>query len=307
MGLVSRKVASSVFTLSMAVWAAATLSACEQAPHAANQSLESDAYNIIGGTDATGAEDFAKHTVILFDTKNSTLCTASILSNSILVTAAHCVESNPSVLRVVFGTDIHAPDIIVRAVDSHQVSPVWKFREGMLLNKGDIAVVRFTGGLPTGYTPTQFISNTSKLTNDMDVMLAGFGASHTVRVRDPQSGELVSKRSGSGKLRSVTTTMKNVNYSKSEFLLESSKGKSACHGDSGGPAYVKIEVERNGQTVLEDVLIGVTSRGVDDVDDLCNVAAAYTSMAFYSTWIVSTAKALDAAALAAETTTIAAH
>jgi secreted trypsin-like serine protease len=108
---------------------------------------------------------------------------------------------------------------------------------------------------------------------------------------------MVSDHAEAGKLRSVTTTMKNATYSKSEFLIEASKGKSACHGDSGGPAYVNIDGE--------DVLTGVTSRGVDDEQDMCNVSAAYTSIPFYATWIVSTSKQLDAAATAGSPTTVA--
>ena len=101
--------------------------------------------------------------------------------------------------------------------------------------------------------------------------------------------------------------MKKVNYSKSEFLLESAKGKSACHGDSGGPAYVKVEVERDGKIVLEDVLTGVTSRSVGDELDLCNVSVAYTSIPFYASWIVSTARALDATVLTERAKVVAAQ
>ncbi|MES2965567.1 MAG: trypsin-like serine protease, partial [Bdellovibrionota bacterium] len=93
---------------------------------------------------------------------------------------------------------------------------------------------------------------------------------------------------GAGKLRWVETTIKKADYTKSEILVEQSKGKGACHGDSGGPAYVKVDGTL--------VLIGVTSRGVDDANNDCSVSAAYTSIPFYSAWIKRTSTALNKAA-----------
>lgn len=309
MDLLNRMAASSVTKTFLALSAALSFTACGPAPQTAAtesaQGFGGDTFGIIGGSDATGSEDFAKHTVILYDTKIGALCTASILSESIAVTAAHCVDSEADALRIGFGIDMNSKSVIVQRVDAYQVSPVWKFRQNMEFNTGDIALVRFSGGLPKGYAPVKFLSDSSKLKDGMDVMLAGFGASKVALVKDPRTGQMSADHEEAGKLRSVTTTMKNAAYSKSEFLVEASKGKSACHGDSGGPAYVKVEVERDGKTVLEDVLTGVTSRGVDDEQDMCNVSAAYTSIPFYAKWIASTAKQLDAAVLAAAPTTVA--
>lgn len=269
----------------------AVLAACGQAPQSSN-AVQLDT-GIIGGTDSTGKEDFAKHTVILYDAKIGALCTASILSESIVVTAAHCVDDDASVLRIGFGTDMDSQDVIVQHVVAYQVSPIWAFRQNQEFNTGDIALVRFEGGLPPGYSKVNFLTDATKLSDNMDVLLAGFGASKVAMKQDPKTGQLAADHELAGKLRSVTTTMKNAKYSKSEFLIEASKGKSACHGDSGGPAYVKVD----GQ----EILTGITSRGVDDAQDMCNVSAAYTSIPFYASWIVSTSKQLDALVVTAPT------
>lgn len=290
MNLVNRTVA----TLSMALSAAAVLSACGQSP--VNMNAVPLDTGIVGGQDATGTEPFSKHIVGLYDKKIGAICTASILSETIVVTAAHCVESEPAALVVVFGTDFNSQNIVIQPVEDYQVSPIWAFRQNQELNSGDIALVKFAGGLPTGYTPAHFLTDAKKMTNNMDVLLAGFGASKVVKALDPKSGQMVADHQDAGKLRFVTTTMKNATYSKSEFLTESSKGKSACHGDSGGPAYVEVDGEQ--------VLVGVTSRSVGDDEDMCNVSAAYTSIPFYSSWIVSTSKALNAAKPAAPATVV---
>lgn len=284
MKLVNRTAANYSAKLSLALSALVTMAACGQAPQ--NVGALSIDTGIVGGEEAVGSERFTKHIVGLYDAKIGAICTASILSKTILVTAAHCVDSEPAALRVVFGKDFSSKDVVVLPVDTYQVSPIWPFRQAQSLNTGDIALVKFSGGLPPGYEPVKFLTDVSKLSDNMDVLLAGYGASKVVQVPDPRTGSLTADHQEAGKLRSVMTTIKKVAYTKSEFLTESSKGKSACHGDSGGPAYVEIDGEL--------VVIGVTSRSVDDEQDLCNVSAAYTSIPFYAPWIASTAKQLNA-------------
>ena len=228
---------------------------------------------IIGGQDSNGQEDFAKHIVALYDLRGGSICTASILSESILLTAAHCVASPASDLRVVFGTDVDSRSIIVKPVDAYQVSPLWSLRQFQQFNTGDIALVKFSGGLPAGFKAIKFLSDASGLKDGQNVMLAGYGTSDGVR------------GSGAGKLRYVVTQIKKVGFSKTEILMEQSKGKGACHGDSGGPAYIQV----NGELIV----IGVTSRGVDDVKNDCSVSSAYSSVPYYANWIRRTSEALN--------------
>lgn len=232
---------------------------------------------IIGGEDVTDTEPFASTIVSLVDTSQGSICTASILSSSILLTAAHCVDGDPSNLVVVFNRSIEDAKLTTRQVTDYKTSPVWGARQNEPLNNGDIAVVRFEGGLPAGFKAAKLLSNSANLKDGQAVTLAGYGTSDGIA------------QTGAGKLRFVETTLKNATYTKSEILMEQSKGKGACHGDSGGPAYVK---STNG----EYVVIGVTSRGVDDPKNTCGVSAAYTSTSYYSAWIVRTAKAMNNAA-----------
>lgn len=229
---------------------------------------------IIGGEDVTDAQPFSNTVVSLVNTAQGSICTASILSTSILVTAAHCVDGEASDLVVVFNRSIEEPKLTTRQVTGYKTSPVWAARQNELLNNGDIAVVRFDGGLPAGFAPTKMLADVSKLSDGQAVTLSGYGND------DGKAG------SGAGKLRWVETTLKNVNYTKSEILVEQSKGKGACHGDSGGPAYVK-------NTDGSYLLIGVTSRGVDDPNNDCSVSAAYTSVMYYASWIKRTANTLN--------------
>jgi len=263
-----------------ALFALAGLVGCSNSPNAISN-LHPDG-QIIGGTEATGNEDFAKTIVALYDVTEGSLCTASILSETILVTAAHCVGGSPADLRVVFGLDLESKNIIVRPVEAYQVSPVWPVRQEQEFNTGDIAIVKFRGGLAPGFTAATLLSDINLLKDGQTTLLSGYGISDGVA------------HTGAGRLRFVETTVKQVNFTKSEVLIDQTKGKGACHGDSGGPAYVEV----NGKKLLW----GVTSRGVNDPKNDCSVAAAYTSIPFYAAWIERTAKALNSSNAPAEDT-----
>jgi hypothetical protein len=236
---------------------------------------------IIGGQDSTGREEFNPFVVALYDSGQGGLCTATILSDQFLVTAAHCVDNaDPRMLRVIFGLDIaDRGGVVVQSVETYVQSPVWPVRQFSEFDTGDIAVIKFRGGLPMGYRPARVLTDPSALANGVPVLLAGYGASGAVQT--PQGMD----HPGAGRLRSVVTSVKNSAYSASEILVEQSAGKGACHGDSGGPAYVKL----NGQLYVW----GVTSRGVDDPGDTCGVSAAYTSIPFYWSWISRTVEQLS--------------
>ncbi|MES2857178.1 MAG: trypsin-like serine protease, partial [Bdellovibrionota bacterium] len=105
------------------------------------------------------------------------------------------------------------------------------------------------------------IKDIGLLSVGQETLLAGFGDNDGVA------------RSGGGKLRFVKTTILDPAYGKSELTVDQSKGKGACYGDSGGPAYVEIEGKLH--------VAGVTSRGEEE----CLIATIYTSTAAHVDWI----------------------
>lgn len=261
-----------LFISSIALLAAA---ACSQNPGVspdASISTSDLGTGIIGGQDANGNEDFSKSIVALYNREQGSLCTATILSDSILVSAAHCVDGPASSLVVVFGNSLEGGNLVVRQVDAYQTSPLWAVRQNEDFNTGDISIVKFSGGLAPGYRAAQVLRDETALQNGGSVLLSGYGLSNG------------SAKTGSGVLRYVEVTIGNNAFSESEVLMDQRQGKGACHGDSGGPAFVKV----NGRWML----FGVTSRGVNDPGDTCGVSAAYTKVPYYASWIQKTAKKL---------------
>jgi len=234
---------------------------------------------IIGGQKATGEEEFAKTVVALYDERFRGTCTASIISDSLLVTAAHCLMSPAANLRVIFGTDLNTESRVTRDVVSYETTPLWPDRKYQPKNTGDMAIVRFSGGLPPGFQPAAILTDATLLAADTSVLLAGYGIDDAAQ------------KTGAGVLRYVETKIADPAYSETEMTVDQTTGKGACRGDSGGPAYVLVGKQW--------MLWGVTNGGVNDSKNNCTGQGLYASIPAYKNWIAETAQKMTGTPLAA--------
>lgn len=230
--------------------------------------------NIIGGTIVT-ASDWISQTVVALvssDQQGQALCTASLVASDLAITAAHCVTSeNPgtkAVLTLIFSHDLHNTNPVIREVDRVEVPSEWNPINHSSQDTSDMAVVHFSGGLPAGYFPSDLLPFDYSLNDGAEVILAGYGISDT------------SSNSGAGILRKTQVNIMNPNYSNSEVEFDQSKGGGACHGDSGGPAYLMIN--------HHPYLFGVTSRGGGN----CDQDVIYTKLSSYQDWFQLAVNAL---------------
>ena len=203
------------------------------------------------------------------------LCTVS-LANDLALTAAHCVEAaNSGAAKLVFSTSIASNKVTRPVVAAIQYS-TYGTVTGDHPDTGDMALVRFTGGLPTGYAAAKFWTSNSALNVGQWVTLAGYGIT---------DGE---EHTGSGTLRKTWVKVAQAKYGKTEIIFDQRSGQGACHGDSGGPAILA--------SGGKNYVMGVTSRGYNDANDDCSQYAVYTRVAPYKKWIKAAAKALGSAA-----------
>jgi secreted trypsin-like serine protease len=240
------------------------------APQANALALSTD---ILGGIEVARQDEIAASTVLvgLLTPGGMLTCTGSILAPDLVVTAGHCVAPLPNVVLVLFTRDLGQTAERTVAVSRY------RRHEGFYANlrlrhddhdQNDIALLRFEGGLPPGYAPARVLddSEADAIHDGAEVTLAGFGRSVGDVGRLAQG-----EPDGSGVLRKVQTTIRTARYGRTEVLVEQSAGKGACHGDSGGPAFVR---GRDGALKL----FGVTSRGPASDPDTCADAGIYTSL-----------------------------
>ncbi|MCK6595568.1 MAG: trypsin-like serine protease [Bacteriovoracaceae bacterium] len=273
-----------------------------------NSLLKVSQAHIINGTEIPEKSSKKSSIVGVYDTKNRSICTGSLIANNIVLTAAHCVTKRTQDLKVIFSIDIDDAINIreqdtyqeqVKAVSAVQFGPTWDPKdETTEEDTGDIALIKFKGELPVGYKPATFLQDSSLLQVNQMVVLAGYGVS-TVDLKsiDPKTykkideaieyGEVICsddrkknygtcfevETSGDGLLRITSAPISSL--SKTEVRLNETKA-GTCSGDSGGPAYIDIQGEL--------YLFGITSRG----SELCNEVGVYTNALYYLPWINST-------------------
>lgn len=234
------------------------LSACAQESDFAKSQISAVESNaIIGGQSVDPKVDYAGSIVGLYNVADSSICTGSIISETLVVTAAHCAPQRASELVVFFGNNIETATV-TRRVSKIYLNPVWGTRLQEETDWGDVAVLRLQTKIPVGYKPIKILPTNLSLKKGMTVVLAGYGLSNGVT------------RQGSGRLRQTSVLLENPKHGNTEVVLNQRSGKGACHGDSGGPAYLKVGKEH--------YLFGVTSRGYKDEQDDCSQYAIYTNL-----------------------------
>lgn len=241
-------------------------SASNEKAHEKSLAFDSSTPAIIGGNVVSGTLNTGKYVVGMFAPRFGN-CSGVLITEDIVLTAAHCIPPNPRSLTLIFDTNLNsASQLNMRPVIAAKVTPYWAPTQVKAKNKGDLALIRFQGPVPNGYKPAPLLANSYYLGDRSFTLIAGFGLSSQSR----QVGQT------SGVLREVYTTITQSRYSETEVLLSQLNGLGTCAGDSGGPAFILI----NGVYYLW----GITSHG----DLECVTHGIYTNIVVYRNWILKT-------------------
>lgn len=262
--------------------------------------------SIISGELVQENDPVALSTVGVFSSTSDgqkNICTGTILSPRIVITAAHCVGD---ITNVMFSRDLMnlTRDLIENKkiyVDRFEIYPTYSKASDDQMNTGDIALLHLEKQIPKGFFPAKRLEDKQFITQGLSSIIAGYGANTIQRenIPDPINYPNIYEEIKKGNincddekklinchlflsmdndqmLRKGMMKIENAQYSDSEITLEklANSDMSSCHGDSGGPAFLLIEDQY--------YLWGVTSRG-DRTD--CSQTTIYSSVVFYNKWI----------------------
>lgn len=242
-----------------------------------NIQVDADSAAIVGGRELKPGSREMVSTVGLYDLKEKFICTGTLISSNLVLTAAHCVGADPSKMVVVFKDNFsNAKKEDMREVVAAKVNT--SFDPGKATNTADIAVIKFDDSvdLPAGYKPARILRDFSILKKGTEVVAAGYGLNWTWVTRK-----------GAGTLRSAELKISEDKFSETEISLDQSVFKGVCSGDSGGPGYIDID----GQLYVW----GVVSRGDSlpgRIFPKCMILSIYTRIDVHAPWIVEAMESL---------------
>lgn len=207
------------------------------------------------------------------------LCTATLISEDLILTAAHCVSDWTekklfSKSKRVLAPRAYSfksyqkdvPDIIIQSEGVELVSAATEKEEW----SHDIAIVKLAGKIPAGFSPVAILDSTYKIPENTDIILAGFGFTSEF------SGSDFNKDANK-----ITRTFFEYGAENRIVNVSQVNGKEGVyHGDSGGPAYL----ESNGELLLVGSTVGGEGASL----------ASFMNLGAFKTFILDAAKKLKA-------------
>lgn len=226
---------------------------------------------LIGGEAVPVESAIAKSTVsigLYMDGKYVTNCTGAIVSEDIILTAAHCVqgyEIQDMEAVLYFGSDLTNYDITLERTSSR-----WVMHQGFqtyyeidkdknkvpVTRLHDIAILRLDEKIPPNSKPAKLIGVDREIPKASKITLAGWGLTQ------------FEPRVGTDLLRYTEVTLEK--YWNTHLITNQMNQKGACAGDSGGPAFALNDAQ-------ELVVIGIT-RGPHLGGWACDTYGEYTSI-----------------------------
>lgn len=189
---------------------------------------------IVGGSEAATCE-FPATVAMLEDDETPVMCSGSLLTPDIVLTAAHCLIPERPIIAIGFGEagQVFGEPAFTVAPTECEAHPDWNN-----FGYNDVAYCRLAQPVTTvPIVPLLGGCESDVLQPGTELTIVGFGA--TWGNYDNENDMVISM--GVGAKRWTTQTIDYVDFDTNEVNMVGDNGsQSACFGDSGGPAYVRL-------------------------------------------------------------------
>ncbi|MBC7661568.1 MAG: trypsin-like serine protease [Chitinophagaceae bacterium] len=236
--------------------------------------------DVIGGNVPNQESPAAYSTVALVGSLDHIpFCSGTYIAANLIVTAAHCViNKEKGEFKVMFG---NAETALFTVTAFQTYKPIQKFESNF-----DIAWVKFEGRPPEVYRPIEILRAPVTLTPGTPIQIAGYG--YTAY---PCGDATVA--CNNTLLQSLDTFVKEYVSTPRLYSLitvDSKADGSPCFGDSGGPAFVKVQ----GHWYLAGEFMGWDRILVpENPDTICSSGQGiYTFVGNYVEWLETSSKTM---------------
>ncbi len=312
--------------------------ACSERPHSQRSQFGMGDPSIVGGSPAEGSSMEARSTVFVraqvefkedgVNTIYSQNCTGSLITQNIVLTAAHCLDAmNITTKSGAIKKEVTKVEVIfslnpkleknrnsIIAVEEIQTHPFWKDLSKRNSTSGDLTLLKLARTAPEGFRPVKLSKQTVSSLDERPVTVLGYGLTDEAQAgQQNRDLRLMIKTLKMWSSESIDTELANGEISKEEaqtfrhnsdngrnYLLDQRQGGS-CFGDSGGPAFVQSSTAPQGiiqigvaQSVARYKTVVDSATGLNrieqDSEKACRGVSNYTNISWdrYRLWISKT-------------------